>query len=84
MTTETAVVTVNAVTQDVLAMHELSLIGLFFAGEKGRALIRTSRGEIATVTVGDQIGRKTVVAIAPDALILAAPSGAQTVLQMPS
>lgn len=84
MTTENPIVAAHAVNPDALAMHKLSLIGLFFAGEVGSALIRTPQGQIAKVTVGDSIGAQTVAAVADDALILAAPNGTQTVLQMPS
>ncbi|SEW17519.1 hypothetical protein SAMN04488515_1406 [Cognatiyoonia koreensis] len=84
MTTENPTVAANAVTQNVLPMHELTLIGLFYANNTPSALIRTSRGAITKVKTGDIVGNKTVAAISEDALILAAGNGAQTVLQMPS
>ena len=84
MTTENPIVAANAVTPDALPMNQLALIGLFFAGHTRKALLRTPQGDIAKVTVGDRVGRQEIIAIAEDMLILAAPNGAQTVLQMPS
>jgi Tfp pilus assembly protein PilP len=84
MTIENPIVAEKALIPDALAMHKLALIGLMHAGENGSALIRTPRGDIVKVTVGDQVGNKTVAAISDDALILVAGNGAQTILQMPA
>lgn len=84
MTTENPIVAANAVTPDALPLHKLTLIGVMSAGDTSSALIRTAQGQIAKVTVGDQVGARTVAAISDDALILAAPNGSQLELQMPS
>lgn len=84
MTVENAIVAENAVTPNALAMNKLALIGVMSSADASSALIRTPQGQIAKVTVGDIVDTQTVAAISDDALILAAPNGAQTVLQMPS
>lgn len=84
MTTENPTVAANAVIPDTLPMHELTLIGIMQDGTASRALVRSARGDISTVTTGDTIGSKTVAVISKDGLILAAADGRQTVLQMPS
>ncbi|SMX36140.1 hypothetical protein [Maliponia aquimaris] len=44
-------------------LDTLILLGTFGSGEAPRALIRTAKGEVVALKVGDKIGREPVVAI---------------------
>lgn len=84
MANENPTAAANAVTPNILPLHELTLIGLMYADGASTALIRTSQGQIAKVRPGDIIGAQTVAAISENGLILAGTNGSQTILKMPS
>jgi len=84
MTTENPFVAEHAVSPGALPLNELTLIGLFLGGDTPNALVRSAQGEITKVTIGDRIGAQTVIVVSYDTLILAAPDGTHTLLQMPS
>ncbi|WP_417208301.1 amidophosphoribosyltransferase [Antarctobacter sp.] len=52
------------------SLDGLILLGTFGSGDAPKALIRTSRGKVVTLTIGDQIGRDPVIAIEDGRLAL--------------
>lgn len=78
----------NATTADfatqtgLLPLRSLQLIGVAGSEDDRRALLRSSAGEIWQVRVGDSVGRRTVVAMDTEAVILSR-NGASETLQMP-
>ena len=63
-------------------MHELTVIGIFGPEAGLKALVRTRRGKISEVGVGDKVEGGTVVAIDPDQLAFRK-SGRDMVLTLP-
>ena len=49
----------------------LILLGTFGSGDAPKALVRTSRGKVQMLKIGDQIGRDPVIAIEDGRLALA-------------
>ena len=73
----------HATQRGALPLHRLMLIGVMGTGDTPRALLRTHAGQIRQVSVGDQLRQGTVVAIADDAITLAARNGSTTVMRIP-
>jgi len=55
---------------DALALNSLTLLGTYENPQNTKALIRKASGRIVTVTLGDKIGRHTVIAIATGSLTM--------------
>jgi len=51
-------------------LDRTALLGIFGAQNSLRALILTSSGKTKTVSLGDRINGSTIVAIAPDQVVL--------------
>ncbi len=60
-----------------------ALLGIFGTKAAPNALIRLPHGKTQTVGIGDRIGKRVVIAIGSDQIILIR-NNAQTVLRMPT
>lgn len=60
----------------IVELPKLALIGIFGSQSAPAALIRTRKGKIARVSLGDRLANLTVTAIAKDRVILT--RGSQT------
>lgn len=73
----------EAATQsDSFPLHETALLGTYERAEGSQALIRTRRGEIVTVRLGDKVERQQVAAINTGLVVLMR-NGKVTNLTMP-
>ena len=59
------------------------LLGVFGPANAPAALVRTNRGDVETVGVGDKIDGDTVAAIGPDSIVISR-RGRNEVLRLPS
>ncbi len=66
----------------LLPLHEIALLGTFERKDSVHALIRTKRGAVAHVTLGDRVERREVVAIQSGRVILSR-NGRTETLEMP-
>ena len=69
-TSNTALAAVHATTPDALAEHTLSVIGMMEAHDGTAALLRSSRGQIARVQVGDTAFGAQIIAISDLQVVL--------------
>lgn len=69
-TTSSALPGVKATLPEALELNELSVIGLMDARDGMAALIRSARGEIARVTIGDEAFGVQIIAIGDDQVLL--------------
>ncbi|WP_157057421.1 hypothetical protein [Loktanella sp. 3ANDIMAR09] len=72
-----------AVAEEKLDMTKLALIGLRLSQNGNAALIRTARGAISQVTIGDRVDNMTVVAVSEHGLSLLDRRGVTRRLTMP-
>lgn len=69
--TATPAAVISAATlQSTGSLTGLILLGTFGSGDAPKALVRTSRGKVVTLKIGDQIGRNPVIAIEDGRLAL--------------
>lgn len=70
--TESPAAVITAATKPATGkLDGLILLGTFGSGEAPKALVRTSKGEVVALKVGDRIGRDPVIAIEEGRLGLA-------------
>ncbi|MEL7178963.1 MAG: hypothetical protein AAFN63_03950 [Pseudomonadota bacterium] len=69
-TTSAALAGANATMPDALELNTLSVIGIMNAHDGTAALLRSARGRIARVSVGDQAFGVRVTAIGDDQILL--------------
>jgi len=82
-TTTAALAGVNATMPEALELNTLSVIGVMDAHDGMAALLRSARGEIARVTVGDAVFGVQVTAIGEDQVLLTDRSGRTQSLALP-
>ena len=80
---ESALVAEKATMPDALALDALSVIGLIAAHDGATALLRSSRGDVARVHVGDEAFGVHVTAIGEDLVLLTDRCGRTQSLQLP-
>lgn len=73
----------NATLPDALAMHALTVIGLIRTNAGTSALLRSARGQIARVQVGQQAFGRQVTAIGDDQILLTNRWGQTEALTLP-
>lgn len=73
----------KATMPDALSLNTLSVIGLIAAHDGPTALLRSSRGDIARVHVGDEAFGARVTAIGEDIVLLTDRWGQTHSLQLP-
>lgn len=78
-----ALAAAKATVPDALALNTLSLIGLIDAHDGVAALLRSSRGRIARVHVGDEAFGARITAIGDDQVVLTDRWGRTQSLQLP-
>ncbi len=79
----TALAGANATMPDALTLNDLSVIGLINAHDGATALLRSSRGQIARVHVGDEAFGVRITAISDQQVILTNRWGQTEALQLP-
>ncbi|WP_333714414.1 hypothetical protein [Yoonia sp.] len=72
-----------ATQQDVLDMQTLQVLGVMQAHDGLAALIRSERGEIARVLVGEEVFGMMITAIGDDSVILTNRQGQTEALAIP-
>jgi Tfp pilus assembly protein PilP len=82
-TTTAALAGVNATMPEALELNTLSVIGVMDAHDGMAALLRSARGEIVRVTVGDEAFGVQVTAIGEDQVLLTDRSGRTQSLALP-
>lgn len=80
---DTALAAQQATMPDALSLHTLSVIGLIEAHDGPAALLRSSRGDVARVHVGDEAFGVRVTAIGPELVLLTDRWGRTQSLQLP-
>lgn len=80
---DAAIAGANATVPDALALNTLAVIGLFNTSNGATALLRSSRGEIARVSVGEEAFGVQVTAIGDDQILLINRWGRTEALQLP-
>ncbi len=78
-----AIAAANATVPDALALNTLAVIGLMNTSNGAAALLRSSRGEIARVGVGEEAFGVQVTAIGDDQILLTNRWGRTEALQLP-
>ena len=73
----------KATLPDALALNELSVIGLMNTSNGQAALLRSSRGDIARVTVGEEVFGVRVTAISDEQILLTNRWGRTEALALP-
>lgn len=73
----------NATVPEALALNTLVVIGLMNTSNGAAALLRSSRGEIARVSVGEEAFGVQVTAIGDDQILLTNRWGRTEALQLP-
>jgi len=74
---------VNATVADALALNALAVIGVMDAHDGASALLRSSRGQIARVHVGDEAFGVRITAIGADQILLTDRWGRTQTLALP-
>lgn len=78
-----AIAAANATMPDALALNQLSVIGVMDAHDGTAALLRSARGRIARVHVGDEAFGVRITAIGDDQVLLTNRWGQTQALQLP-
>ena len=82
-TTNAGLAGVNATMPDVLELNTLSVIGVMDTHDGAAALLRSARGRIARVAVGDTAFGVQITAIGDEQIILTDRWGRTQSLQLP-
>lgn len=83
-TSDPALAAAKATMPDALSLNALSVIGLMQAHDGATALLRSARGQVVRVHVGDDIFGGSVTAISDDLVVFTDRWGRVQTLQLPS